>query len=337
MNDSATVLEIAQRYLEHVKKSGNANIAASCPFHETDNPEGYSVTFSMSLSTGLWHCFSCKEGGNLYQFLQRMQLSHVDLKKHSLLLERLEKNTGRKPEKKNVSIEHLPAIPESLLGEFYTLPVELLHAGFLPSTLKAFDVGVDQKHGRVVYPLRDQTGRLLGISGRGVNPRYKIYDKEYLDWGIAEQDPNVKTAVIWGRKLDRRYPVVLVEGFKACMWVWQAGYRNVAALMGSQLSPQQKKILQTFDLPFTLMLDNDSAGQIGTYVIGKQLIKTNVVSVATYDADQPDKHPIEDIPFVLDNAVPFSTWNKEQERDPLWVLSAKESTDRILETHPNNF
>jgi hypothetical protein len=68
MDVASEVRQIADRYLQKVKKSGPDNIMALCPFHDNQN----TPAFTMSLSTGLYYCFSCGESGNLQMFLKNI-------------------------------------------------------------------------------------------------------------------------------------------------------------------------------------------------------------------------------------------------------------------------
>ena len=68
MDISQEVRKIADQYLQKVKKSGPDNIMALCPFHDNRN----TPSFTMSLSQGLYHCFSCHESGNLEMFLKNV-------------------------------------------------------------------------------------------------------------------------------------------------------------------------------------------------------------------------------------------------------------------------
>lgn len=68
MSVADEVREIAKKYLHRVKTSGNDQIMALCPFHDNRN----TPSFTMSLSKGLYYCFSCCEAGNLQMFLQNV-------------------------------------------------------------------------------------------------------------------------------------------------------------------------------------------------------------------------------------------------------------------------
>lgn len=63
---SVDFVRLAGRYCD-LKKKGK-NFWALCPFHKEKTP-----SFSVDPENGLYHCFGCKEGGNVFTFLQAME------------------------------------------------------------------------------------------------------------------------------------------------------------------------------------------------------------------------------------------------------------------------
>jgi len=59
-------VRLAGRYLD-LKKRGKSYWAL-CPFHKEKTP-----SFSIDPERGFYHCFGCKEGGNVFSFLQKME------------------------------------------------------------------------------------------------------------------------------------------------------------------------------------------------------------------------------------------------------------------------
>ena len=62
----ADFLRIVGRHCE-LTRTGK-NYWACCPFHEEKTP-----SFSVDPEKGLYHCFGCKEGGNVFTFLEKME------------------------------------------------------------------------------------------------------------------------------------------------------------------------------------------------------------------------------------------------------------------------
>jgi DNA primase len=329
MLDTRTeIMGIAQRYLQKVRPSGAENVMALCPFHEDT-----SASFAMNILNGVYFCHACHAKGNLFTFLRGLGVSRtlIDLQ-YKELLEEARKAIPALPDPTNPGVFSLEPLDESVLGFFdgYTL-TSLLEKGFAESTIRHFDVGYDKWHSRITYPIRDIKGQLVAINGRavypGMRPRYKIYDKEYAQWGVAPRTTWDKRKVLYNMHTilpalqlheQTNAHLVIVEGYKACMWVWQAGIKNVAALMGSYLSWEHRWIIEQFSGRVYLFLDNNDAGNNGTFEAGAALrsygstIRPYVIeypSRLAEDVDaQPDNLTAEEVQTQFLNAVPFATW-----------------------------
>lgn len=309
--DQTEILEIVAPYLQGVRGSGPDNIVAKCPFHADNDP-----SFAMNIRNGLYICYACDARGNLAKFLEGMGMNPLDVKRrYRRVLERASKakSTPFNPVKPNVVMEVNRRIPEDLLGLFNRTPAGLLEEGFSEETLKHFRIGEDTLHERTTYPLRDLEGNLVGISGRAwsndVDPRYKVYRTEYENWDLPIHETD-KSLLLWNA--HKVYPtvfrghetqtVVVVEGFKACMWVHQAGFPLVVALMTKTMSDAQKFILERMGARYILMLDNDEAGLAGTISVGTKLLRTSSVKVALYDAPQPTDLSPEEVAEAIEEA-----------------------------------
>jgi DNA primase len=316
MDIQAEVQDIARKFLRKVKRSGPDDIMAICPFHlNADGTEENRASFAMSLSTGLYFCHACKSKGNLFSFLKNIGLT-VDIieRQYRFLIDSASSNLPPPPDPLRPKVFAMPEVNEAVLGLFDYCPTELINDGFFESTLRHFEVGYDKWYGRVTYPLRDLKGKLVGVMGRnpdGFTPKYKVYTREYPTWGLPEVVEPDKRCVMWNA--DKVYPllyfghnpnepVVVVEGFKACMWVWQAGIRNVVALLGSYLSWEHRWMLERIGAPVYLFLDNNAAGRTGQVSAAELLGKSLNVGIVQYpnrlaeDEDaQPDSCTMEEV------------------------------------------
>lgn len=310
------IYSIAHRHLDGVRKAGHENILAFCPFHHNVS----TPAFSMSLRSGLWVCFSCKESGNLYSFLHRLGISHGIIQgQYKYVLEEAEKSHPNRPQPLHTPNIAQEPLPEAFLGLFDLCPHALLDEGFEPELLRKFDVGFDQKHMRITYPLRDSRGNLVGISGRTVidDPRrYKLYDREYLEWGLPERE-TPKSTLIWNAHEvfprifnQAQASLVLVEGFKACMWLKQLGVENVVALMGSYMSAPQQWLLEHTGAMVYLMFDHDPAGYGATEKIAEALRSSLTVKVVEYDLEkhQPSDLSPQEVLDALNGAIEAHLW-----------------------------
>jgi len=261
---------------------------------KADGSSEKTPSFSMSLSLGVYFCHSCGVKGNLFTFLRDMGTSRDVIEgQYRLVLDEVSKNRPPPPDPLQPGLFNHTPIDESLLGLFEFFPTNLLDAGFTRDTLFHFEIGYDFTHQRTTYPLRDLEGRLIGISGRahdGVEPRYKVYTKEYTQWGLPAVNEPDKRILLWN--IDKIYPelyfahkpdyIMLVEGFKACMWAHQAGIRNVVALLGTYLSWEQQWILERLGAPVYLFLDNNFPGRNGTVKAADKLSRRLMVRILEY-------------------------------------------------------
>lgn len=120
----------------------------------------------------------------------------------------------------------------------------------------------DRFRGRVMFPLRDHKGVVVGFSGRTLlkdekeakyinSPETMLYSKSKLLYGLWENREYI-------RKADS---IVLVEGELDMIPSWQAGAKNVAAIKGSAFTNEQAQLIARFTKNVVMSLDSDTAGQ----------------------------------------------------------------------------
>lgn len=324
------ILSVAQQYLHGVQKTGNQNIMAFCPFHSNHR----TPAFCLSLTSGLWICFGCKRTGNLGTLLHDIGVPGLVIQtQYKYVLEEAAQHRQPRFDPLRPQIISEDPLPESFLGLFDMCPLALVDEGFDPNVLASFDVGFDEVHHRITYPLRDLQGHLVGISGRtviGEGSRYKVYDGEYEHWQLPRRDAqkDKRSALLWnGHRIYKEVfnrndaSVVLVEGFKACMWLTQLGVANTVAMMGSYMSERQQWLLERLGATVYIMLDNDKAGQKalrgyeaqdGRTVIGiaEKLSRSLPVRIAAYDEQKQQPSDLAQVEVIraLQEAQDYHLW-----------------------------
>ena len=309
-----------------------------CPYHAGGQERTPSM--SVSLIKPVFFCHGCKEQGHVSKLLQHFGASKsmaskiVDRTKFSEAGER----RAPRPTSNKAPIAHgikegprgpgkAYILSEDVLDEYRLAPKRLLDAGFKAKTLQSFGVGVDEKNGRITFPLRDFDGNLVGISGRGYlgqDQKYKIYKKELIErreLGIPNDYSldSIKGQLLWNgyRALplvEEGQPLTITEGFKAAMWLWQCGYENTVALIGSYLTHEHAERISKCnrDPQVILFLDADEAGIKGTEKAMTRLIKKGVsVKIARYPDDerlQPDELDQDEIENAINNSQTFIEW-----------------------------
>ncbi|MCG2691601.1 DNA primase, partial [Microgenomates group bacterium] len=120
----------------------------------------------------------------------------------------------------------------------------------------------DRFRGRIMFPLFDHRGRVVGFAGRVLDPEAKeakyinspetvLYHKSLILYGLEITKEAIK-------KANR---AIVVEGELDAISSYQAGVKNVAAIKGSALTEGQIELLKRFCENVSLALDSDSAGE----------------------------------------------------------------------------
>jgi DNA primase len=117
----------------------------------------------------------------------------------------------------------------------------------------------DRFRGRLVFPVLDIQGRPIAFGARTL----KGEDAKYIN--SPETAAYVKGRNLFGINLTRdeirrQGYVILVEGFLDLIVPYQFGVRNIAASLGTALTPEQVKLLARFARKVVVNYDGDSAG-----------------------------------------------------------------------------
>ncbi|MFN8486418.1 MAG: DNA primase [Caldilineaceae bacterium] len=159
------------------------------------------------------------------------------------------------------ALEQWSALRDFLSEKGYNVDQQLL-AGLLKhneernSTYDAF-------RARLMIPIRDRQGRVIGFGGRVLDdsqPKYlntsdtTLFHKSRIIYGLDLAHQAIRAA----------NKVVIVEGYMDVIAAHQYGYANVVACMGTALTTDQLQQLQRYTDNFVLALDADVAGQQAT-------------------------------------------------------------------------
>lgn len=312
---------IIEQLLGRMGSAGGYNVMTSCPLHTKNGQKEAHPSFAIRTDNGLWFCHSCKAFGSFRALLTRMGVSGGGMSSYMDNVEAVLRATTPDAPFDPVWVKPIDSkyvLPEHILGLFDFAPRQMLLWGFQKKVLRQFNVGYDTKHDRITFPLRDYTGQLVGFSGRaardGMVPRFKFYTKpEYEAWGLPATGFEDKSHIIWNYDQVRAAsafsdtPVIVVEGFKACLWLYQCGFTSVVALLGSSMSHTQQRLLERLGSKLYLMLDNDGGGQ-HKYEMARSLSQSCKVHIPEYPTRQPDTLTPEQITEAIDSAPSYLSW-----------------------------
>ncbi|HEY4496383.1 MAG TPA: DNA primase [Candidatus Paceibacterota bacterium] len=119
----------------------------------------------------------------------------------------------------------------------------------------------DRFRGRIIFPIADSAGRIVGFSGRIL--KGKPDDAKYLN--SPETELFAKSRILYGldkakTAIRRRDFTVLVEGQMDLLMSHQAGVANTVASSGTALTDEHINLLKRFSNRLLLVFDPDEAG-----------------------------------------------------------------------------
>ena len=121
----------------------------------------------------------------------------------------------------------------------------------------------DLFRGRLLFPIRDAGGAVIGFGGRILgegqpkylnSPQTPLFDKSTVLYGLDQARQAIR----------REEQAIIVEGYTDAVIAHQHGYTNVVAALGTALTAQQVRQLRRYSENLVLALDADSAGQAAT-------------------------------------------------------------------------
>lgn len=140
--------------------------------------------------------------------------------------------------------------------------------GFTATELQTAGLAIPRKDGsgqydrfrhRLIFPIRDVSGRVVAFGGRSLDDS----EPKYLN--SPETPAYVKGEHLYGldvaRDAIRREGfAILVEGYLDLIALHQAGFENAVASLGTALTPSQVKLLARYSERVVVSYDGDKAG-----------------------------------------------------------------------------
>ena len=169
----------------------------------------------------------------------------------------------------------------------------------------------DRLWGRVTFPIRDGSGRLIGFGARTLgndHPKYlnspesPLFHKGQVLYGLYEARDTIRHA-------ER---VVIVEGYLDAIALVEAGIGNAVASLGTALTPAQLRLARRFAPEVVACFDGDAAGQAAAVRAFPACIEAGVWGLGAFlpEKSDPDSYVRERgaaaLQALLDRAVPLA-------------------------------
>lgn len=281
------MLVISSLGIPIVRQQGS-HARGPCPIHGGDNKSAFSI----NLDTGNWRCFSheCHTGYSdiigLVQLARRCNfkdsiefiaaLMGIDLggdfgeEATNALHKKQILDFTRAQDRRQVKVDlsSIPNIEEEIFHWMEDRVPYFYEKGYTHAIQNYFEIGFHYDYKgipRATIPIRDSNGRFVAVDGRRIDseeePRYYMQPFGFQKGLVLYHYHKAKDYI-------RAYngDLFIVEGYKACWSMIQAGILNTVACMGAGLSAEQPRILMG-DLNLKriiFVLDSDEAGMNGS-------------------------------------------------------------------------
>lgn len=254
-----------------------SKLAGPCPVHGGDSPRA----FHADLSKNVWHCFSkCQGGGNQLDFVAKKEKLSVRDAALKLLAAFPPGEAGANgaasvpPTNDTAPVSPPPATAHAASGSgprkaskvkaeedegtvnaplTFRLQLRDDHPHLLgerklkPETIAEFGVGYCAQgilRGMIAIPVHDEDGDLVAYVGRRLKPAdIREHGKYKLPKGFKKERILYNFHRAKGSMGDQG--LVVVAGFFAALKLHEAGFPNVVATMGVEVSPHQAALLTT--------------------------------------------------------------------------------------------
>ncbi|KAA1423608.1 DNA primase [Mumia zhuanghuii] len=338
VRERARIDEVIEQYVT-LRNAGGGSRKGLCPFHDEKSP-----SFNVTPARGMYYCFGCGEGGDVFTFLQKIdQISFSEAverlaAKYSITLNYVDGPAGPQRDfaQRGRLVSANAAAAEFYLEQLATDRVAvagrqfLAERGFDRDSAEKFGVGFaprdgealfrhlsgrgfaeddlvaaglvarnsrgayDRFRGRLLWPIRDASGDVVGFGARRLFDDDRI-EAKYLN--TPETPLYKKSQVLYGVDLARKAisqasQAVIVEGYTDVMACHEAGISTAVATCGTAFGEDHGRILRRLLLDHEAMrgeviftFDGDEAGQKAAM----RAFEGDAQFVAqTYVAVQPD-------------------------------------------------
>ncbi len=297
-----SIVSLIEAYVS-LKKSGR-NYVGLCPFHNEKTP-----SFYVSDEKGIFHCFGCGVGGDIFGFMMRynnltfaeavrelarragLKIENGSLTArrrprrdvlfklnlfasrfyYSMLFESPEGRVAREYlRKRGIPLEtakefklgYAPGRWDALVGFLIKKKAPLKIAEELGLIIKrrSRDGYYDRFRERIMFPIMDVDGRVIGFGGRALtqeepkyinSPESEIYHKRSTLYGLDRAKDSIR----------KSGQVIMVEGYMDLLSLYSAGIKNVVATLGTSITRNQVVLLRRYTDRITVVLDGDRAGE----------------------------------------------------------------------------
>ena len=343
------VVDVISPYVRLTKRG--ANYVGLCPFHGEKTP-----SFSVNPGKQIFHCFGCGVGGNSISFVMKYEnLTFTEAVKQladrvgmKLPDEHDDPESGKRNDLRTRLFEIYKEAAKfyyfQLRGDYGNFSMNYLKdRGLTDKTINAlynylkskgysdelmikaelvtFKEGkgiFDMFWNRVIFPIMDQNNKVIAFGGRVLGAG----EPKYLN--SRETDIFNKRRNLYGlnfAKHSRQSFVLLCEGYMDVIALYQAGFSNAVASLGTALTEGQARLIARYVKEVVITYDSDEAGVKAAIraipILKSAGIKTKILNLAPFkDPDEliksAGRKEFEERIKKAENSFSFELYNIEK-------------------------
>lgn len=253
--DRVDIADYISQYVDLEEKNGE--LWGLSPFNAENTP-----SFSVRPESKYWYDFSAGCGGNIVDFIMRIDGVGVyeaiaKLKRYANIQEEADRGVVRLEAAKIAKryrsrIKAPPVSTAKILPSNYMDRYEFRKDKLRPWADEGISYEVMLQNGvrydafddRIVYPVKDFDGNIISVCGRTCDAHYK--EKRISKYIYFQQMGTVNTLYAYSdnaQSILESREIILFEGAKSCLKMSTWGYTNTSAILTSHLSVNQLRFL----------------------------------------------------------------------------------------------
>lgn len=301
------IVDIVSHYIP-LKRSGS-NFVAICPFHDDRNP-----SMSVNSQLGIYHCFSCKAGGDAIKFVMdyenlsypeaiekiasilnfSLEYTNQDYEKRQdkQILQKLNAFYQSELYKNNEALRYLYSrgFNDDLIAQF-----QLGWAGSSSTTIRflenenispqeALEVGVIKQNergyyasfvDRITFVIKSHTAKIVGFGGRTISNHPAKYVNSPQSVVFDKSQIFYAYDIAKKSALEKK-ELIITEGYMDTIMLHKAGFTNAVAVLGTALTQKHLPLIKRGGFRVILSFDGDSAG-INAAIKSARLLSENEI------------------------------------------------------------
>ncbi|MBQ2430517.1 MAG: DNA primase [Campylobacter sp.] len=301
------IVEVVERYVP-LKRSGR-NSVGICPFHDDRNP-----SMSVNSQMGIFHCFSCKAGGNAIKFIMEYEkISYPEAIEKlaasvGFTLEYENNHFGETKKESKKILELLNGYYQNLLYSNQEALNYLYSRGITDELIRKFGIGwapASQNTIRLLENEEIEPSEALNVGAIKQNERgFYASFTERITFPICNHTGRLvgfggrtisnhpakyvnspqcsvfdKSRIFYAFDLAKKSAydkkeLIITEGYMDVIMLHKAGFTNAVAVLGTALTELHLPLIKRGNFKVILSFDGDSAG-INAAIKSAKLLSTN--------------------------------------------------------------